>query len=793
MPRLVLFVAAWLFGATAAALAHSGARAGEAALSLPALLLACGVALSAVIRLAMDASAPRPTLSREHVTALGSIAIGLAGLLAAHSAWSRDARCLLSLGDPDVELILRLHDRAEPGAWMRADAASASDISSDCRVPATVSIKSGIAPAGAWVRVRAHRLSSGSVLRLDDAEIAHTGAVDWIAGWRGRTGVTIDSLWGARAPLVRALLVADQHGISIEVRDRFATAGLIHVLSISGLHVAIIAGALRTVAAALRMRRSNADLIALAIVVAYVTLLGFPPPATRAGAMLTTMMLTSRLGRPVHPWTALALGVCVPALDPRVVALLGWQLSAAGMAALVGARTMMRRWRTRPLLAPAAIKRGVWSPLHRMWDRILRAGPRLSGWRLQIVQELVVGTMASAITAPLVAWSFGRVSLVAPLSNVVAAPVVAFLQPVLFLALVIAPIRVVARLVADAAVAPLAVLDFIARVSSDVSHAAIDVSPGWLTAVSVGVMMGALIVSTARRRFLPPLLVGATAMLVAIWAPVLRRGPGRMELHVVDVGQGDALAIRTPRGRWVLVDAGRIWQGGDAGRRAVVPYVRRRGGDVALFVLSHPDADHVGGAPSVIEALRPAMWWDPGFVHGSNVYLDALSIAERRGIPWKRAQTGDSLWIDGVSIRVMGPDSAWTATQKNANDASVILMVQHGRVRFLLTGDAETEQEAWLVERWGDSLSATVLKVGHHGSRTSSTSAFLDAVKPKIALISVGAGNTYGHPAPDVMAALREREVDILRTDRDGAIVVRSDGRTVQLETRHTQWTHVVP
>lgn len=214
---------------------------------------------------------------------------------------------------------------------------------------------------------------------------------------------------------------------------------------------------------------------------------------------------------------------------------------------------------------------------------------------------------------------------------------------------------------------------------------------------------------------------------------------------------------------------------------------------MALFVLSHPDADHVGGAPSVLDALRPSLWWDPGFVHGSGVYRDALAVAERRGVTWQRVVAGDSLELDGVLLRVLGPDSAWMAGEDNPNDASVILMVEHGAVRMLMTGDAEVAQEAWLVERYGASLNATILKVGHHGSRTSSTEALLDAVQPQIALISVGAGNTYGHPSPSVMDALRARGVDILRTDRDGAIVVRSDGRVLHLETRHTQWTHVVP
>jgi competence protein ComEC len=351
----------------------------------------------------------------------------------------------------------------------------------------------------------------------------------------------------------------------------------------------------------------------------------------------------------------------------------------------------------------------------------------------------------------------------------------------------------VARWVADAATAPLVLLDQIARIASEVPMAALDVAPGVFTALCMGVLTGALVVATARRRVLPPLLVGVAALVVALWVPALARGPGLLELHMVDVGQGDALALRTPRGRWVLIDAGRVWTGGDAGRRAVVPYVRRRGGEVALFVLTHPDADHVGGAPSVLEALRPDRWWDPGFVHTSDVYREALAVARRHAIPWRRAEAGDSLHIDGVLLTVLGPDSAWLASQRSANDASAVLMVQHGRLRFLLTGDAEAAEEAWLVDRWGDALAATVLKVGHHGSRTSSTPALLDAVRPQVALVSVGAGNRYGHPAPEVLDALAARGVELLRTDRDGDIILRSDGRTLALETRFARWTRDVP
>jgi competence protein ComEC len=784
VPPLVLLVSSWLLGALCAAAAHADVRAGT--VPVPEAWLVAGLlVLSVLLAWSAARSGPARLLLP---TACG--AIGLAAFLLGHALWAERARCLVQLANPAVPLVLRLEATAAPGAWLRAEARAAPGPHRSrlerCRVTASVGVRSGDAPAGAWVRADGTRLATTALIRLDGVSLQPTGSVDWVRGWRGRTAHTIDALFGDRAPLVRALLVADQHGVDAEVRDRFATAGLVHLLSISGLHVAIIAGALRTLGAALRLRRAAADLLALGGVGSYVVLLGVPAPATRAAGMLTVLVLAGRLGRPVHPWTPLAIGVLLPALDPRVVATLGWQLSASGMAALVGARGLLRRWRTRPL--EPALPRGTDRALARLWHRLRAEGPALDGWRRALVQELVISTMASVITAPLVAWAFGRVSLVAPLANLAAAPLVSLLQPTLFLALVLAPVPQLGRFVADASRVPLAALDYVASAAAAVPVAALDVAPGRFTALCMGILAAALVVATARRRPGPPLLVGGCAAVLAIWAPALRPGPGVLELHVLDVGQGDALALRTPRGRWILVDAGRVWTGGDAGRRTVVPWVRRRGGDVALFVLTHPDADHVGGAASVLDALRPASWWDPGFVHTSDVYREALAVAAKRRIPWRRAQTGDSLVLDGVRLRVLGPDSAWTAAQRSANDASAVLMVEHGAVRLLLTGDAEAAQESRLVEQWGEGLTASVLKLGHHGSRTSSTAAFLDAVRPELALVSVGAGNRYGHPAPEVLDALAARGIPLLRTDRDGALVLRSDGQTLDLETRHTRW-----
>jgi competence protein ComEC len=259
---------------------------------------------------------------------------------------------------------------------------------------------------------------------------------------------------------------------------------------------------------------------------------------------------------------------------------------------------------------------------------------------------------------------------------------------------------------------------------------------------------------------------------------------------MIDVGQGDAIALRTPRWRWILVDAGDMWQQTDVGERVVVPYLRRRGGEVAAFILSHPHADHIGGAASVIRKLPVGFVWDGGYAQGSGVYEGVLDVARGRGVPWRPARPGVPIDIDGVRLTVLSPDSSEIAAAGDANAASVVVMAEYRGVRVLLTGDAERDVEARLVRRFGTNLRADVLKVGHHGSSTSSTPPLLDAVGARIALISVGAGNRYRHPSAEVLASLEARGAHVLRTDDNGTIVVTIDGsETLRIASGDTRWT----
>jgi competence protein ComEC len=364
----------------------------------------------------------------------------------------------------------------------------------------------------------------------------------------------------------------------------------------------------------------------------------------------------------------------------------------------------------------------------------------------------------------------------------------ALAQPMLFLGLLLAPLATVANLVGDAVHPLLAGFDAIALAGSSVPGGWMVVSPTATAALLAGIASAALIVACVSRFPGRSLLVGTTALVLLIWGGVAPAGSGWTEIHVIDVGQGDAIAIRTPHGDWVLVDAGRAWHGGDAGRSVVLPYLTRRRGRLVAFVLSHPHTDHVGGASTIIAALHPTYYFDAAFAGDADAYRSSLLVARSVGTAWARVHPKDSLAVDGVVFRFLGPDSAWTAGLSDPNLASTIVLVRVGGVRFLLVGDAERPEEDWLVAHYGDSLRADVLKVGHHGSSTSSSDPFLDLVRPRLALVSVGLGNSYGHPSPVVMATLASRGAQVLRTDRLGTIVVRTDGRRLVVDANGDRW-----
>lgn len=573
----------------------------------------------------------------------------------------------------------------------------------------------------------------------------------------------VDSIFTRDAPMARALLLADMHLIEPDMRTRWSRAGLVHLLSVSGVHVAIIAAALLMLGTAARLSHRQATVLALVITAVYVTILGLPPPAVRAGVMFGSLLVARLRQRPASQWSVLTLGALLPTLVNSAAPMdLGWQLSVLGVVSLAASGRLAQR-----------------------------LGWRGGGVMKTLRRELVTSLVASAASMPLIAWYFGTISLIAPVANLAAAPLVTLLQPTLFLALVCAPVPPLARFVASAAHPVLMLLDGVASVAARPTWAAVSVAPT-LEQVLIGAAgIGALLTAMVLRDPATPLIVAAVSGAALAWVDLLpSRGSGVMELHMLDVGQGDALAIRTPNGHWVVVDAGGGAPGVDRGRRVLLPYLRQRGGPIDAFVLSHPHLDHVGGAPALIGASHPARYFDAAFAGGTDAYRASLESAAVHNVRWQRVHPGDTARVDGVLLRFLAPDSTWTASLTDANLASTILRVEYGSVAMLLVGDAEVPEEEWLLEHTPPALlRADVLKVGHHGSRTSSSQAFLDAVSPRLALVSVGRGNSYGLPSPEVLSAYQRRGIPLLRTDVVGTTVVMTDGHLLSVRTAARQWS----
>ena len=573
-------------------------------------------------------------------------------------------------------------------------------------------------------------------------------------------------LYGARAGMVDALILGRRGGIDLELQDRFARSGLVHLLSISGFHVGLITAWAFLICRLARMTRSTALATAAGTSAAYVAFLGWPAPAARAAALAMVVARCHTRQRHVQP-NALLAATCLVVLlvDPWAALDLGGWLSAA---ALWGASTFTR-WSDR------ALGTGFW---------VRTTGSSLG---------------ATLATAPITAAFLGTVALAGLLLNFPAIPLAALAVPGVLASLILLPVwPVAAEALAAGAGLGLHLLELCAVAGAAIPAGHVMVEPGtpgailpWIAVLCLALwIMGERnTVAEAGRRL-------AWCAGVALWLGLV---PGRilgspdggrgLALHFLDVGQGDGAVLRTPGGRWIVIDAGPAGERDDAGRRVVAPFLERQGvRALAAIVVSHAHADHLGGVPALLGRFPVGVVLEPGAPVPDAGYAAFLTGLDRDGIPWHPARSGERFTLDGVEFTVLHPAADWAGWGEDVNEDSVVLLVRYGGFEALFTGDAGFAAEAVLR---GKVRSVDLLKVGHHGSRGSTGEELLDSLRPLAAVISVGR-NDYGHPAPETLARLDSRRVPVLRTDRDGTVSVTTDGTTMRVRTRERQWEYSV-
>lgn len=590
------------------------------------------------------------------------------------------------------------------------------------------------------------------------------------------------------AAIVLAVLIGDRAGLSPDVEARLQRAGTYHVLAISGGNIAVLAALVLVAVARVGLAPRARALVVLGVLAAYAA-------AVVGGASVARATL------------AAAVYLCARALDLRTPAL---NAVSVTVVLLIGVSPLsvvdVGFWLT--TLASVAILVHV-ERLAAVFCRALPAStPGPIAWMARQAALLAAATLAAeTAVGPVTAFAFGQATLAGLLLNFVAVPLMTVVQCAGFALLAAAALHP-ALAAAPAAVAEIAAWGIVS------SAALVDVLPWlawtlvppplWLAAAGVltaaiawhagaprswrriaGVAwVAALIaIATGRAPSLPAGVQDARRDRPCV-APPLPAGAPWLRLVALDVGQGDATLIRFPDGATWLVDAGGTLGGRfDIGGRIVAPAVRALGAHtLSALLLTHADVDHVGGALGLIPLVTPTHVWEGVPVEGLAV-LDAVRrTARAAGAEWGAVAAGTRATVGGVDVRVLHPPAPDWTRRRSRNDDSVVLELRLRDVSLILPGDAGPSVEAALAPSLAPAV-LRVLKAGHHGSRSSSTPAFLDAAAPAVVLASAGRANRHGHPDPDVIDRVLARGAAFYRTDRDGAIAVDTDGRSVRVAT----------
>jgi competence protein ComEC len=572
-----------------------------------------------------------------------------------------------------------------------------------------------------------------------------------------------------------AMILGQRSMLPADITAQFQHTGTAHLLVVSGLHVGFLATAFFLgQRALLRWVRSRlprtwhpawrptpvAALLSLPPMLLYCSLVGWKISTTRAAIMVGSYMLAVMVSRPRAVLHALGLAATVILVfDPHAVSSLGFQLSFSAVAALALVGT-------------------------RYWSQP-QPSSRAQRWRRRLSASLQGSSAAYFATLPILLNAFHVIPTYGIAANIVLVPLASILIPA---GVIGTGLTVLFPVLAPGIFPPLAVL------------------VSWITgaAHAIAALPGAQLQTAA----LPvSSLVGYYALLVLVLAPpgrhrrlryagvcagLLCAGLGwhyletrasELRLTFLDVGTGDAIVIQAPGNHNILIDGGGTYDGRfDIGMRVVAPFLwQRQIRRFDLLVLSHTHPNHARGLVSILRHFPTRHLLTNGTSLHADYFQDLATISSRWGTEMHTAPVGPRQWRWGnLHLSVLSPPAAEASSAPSwhpptENDRALVLLLQYGATRILLTSDIQHATERWLL-RHSDTLHADVLQIPHHGSRTSTLPAFVQRVRPRVGIISAGAGNPYGHPHPEVLQTLAEQHVQIYRTDKHGAITITSDG-----------------
>jgi competence protein ComEC len=615
--------------------------------------------------------------------------------------------------------------------------------------------------------------------------------LQWIYSLRERLSASLArALPEPQGSLAQAILLGLRGNIPDSLYEAFSRTGTAHLLAISGLHMSIIIAMFLSLGILLFGRRRSIYIwLTLVLTWFYALLAGMHPPIIRAAIMGSLFLIAEYLGRQRSAIIALAFAAAVMVgIQPNLLWSVSFQLSFLAMAGLVLLFPYFQAWGRRGVAA------------------IFRNREALVATSSMITDVFAASLAAIVAVWPLMAYNFGIVSLVALPATFFSLPALPFIIVTGALVAFVGLFAVfAAQILGWLAWLFLSYLVLVVQGFDALPHSSLQMTTNstwyiWGYYVILAAVIAFLNYRTQLADFSSRLTSGIRKavegipkphlgfsvkwlvlplLIVAIlvWSVALTMPDDKLHVSFLDVGQGDAILIQTPNGQDILIDGGPDPQKINLELSKKLPFWDRT---IDLIVCTQPQADHVTGLVDVLQRYKVEQVLEPGVTYDSAIYQEWLSVIEDKGIECNTACAGQEIDLgDGIKMEVLNPPaSLWEGTSDDVDNNGVVLKLSWGKLSFLFTADIREDVEFELIGQRAD-LKSTVLKVAHHGSKTSTTSQFLAAVAPDIAVVSVGEDNSFGHPSSEVMERLTARvgEDNVYRTDVNGTIEFITDGQ----------------